>query len=56
MQVSIGGLFAIGGLVFLGFPNAKKLVPFVVMTHCLKANRLNEWGLLKSVNRELKIT
>jgi len=52
----LGGLVAIGGLVFLGFPDAKKLAPFVIMTHCLKANRLNEWGHLKTVNRTLQIT
>lgn len=52
----LGGLIAIGGLVFLGFPDAKKLAPFVIMTHCLKANRLNDWGHLKSVNRTLQIT
>lgn len=52
----LGGLIAIGGLVFLGFPDAKKLAPLVIITHCLKANRLNDWGHLRSVNRELKIT
>lgn len=52
----LGGLIAIGGLVFLGFPDAKRLAPFVIMAHCLKANRLNDWGHLNSVNRTLQIT